>query len=150
MRFDRAGYWADVLKRQFSVHKGAVTCDHYTSVRLGGDSGAGDTLLMVETAGIEGQAGLYGCLATQVLGNTHCYVVLYLLLTRWCAIPGCAARRAPWQGAAVCCPAAGAGIVFSSMKLSALLSNTLSGAVSGGRRCWTPRSWRTPAASRTW
>ena len=78
VRFDRAGYWADVLKRQFSVHKGAVTCDHYTSVRLGGDSGAGDTLLMVETAGMEGQAGLYGCLATQVLGNTHCYVVLVL------------------------------------------------------------------------
>ena len=76
VRFDRAGYWADVLKRQFSVHKGAVTCDHYTSVRLGGDSGAGDTLLMVETAGIEGQAGLYGCLATQVLGNNYCYVVL--------------------------------------------------------------------------
>ena len=75
MRFDRAGYWADVLKRQFSVHKGAVTCDHYTSVRLGGDSGAGDTRIMVETAGIEGQAALYGCLATQVL-NTYGYVVL--------------------------------------------------------------------------
>ena len=76
VRFDRAGYWADVLKRQFSVHKGAVTCDHYTSVRLGGDSGAGDTRIMVETAGIEGQAALYGCLATQVLSNTYCYVVL--------------------------------------------------------------------------
>ena len=95
MRFDRAGYWADVLKRQFSVHKGAVTCDHYTSVRLGGDQGAGDTRIMVETAGIEGQAGLYGCLATQVMSNTYFTVMLYLLLIRWCATHGCAVRRAP-------------------------------------------------------
>ena len=31
--FDRTGYWADILKRQFSVSKGNVTCDHFTSVR---------------------------------------------------------------------------------------------------------------------
>ena len=145
VRFDRAGYWADVLKRQFSVHKGAVTCDHYTSVRLGGDSGAGDTRIMVETAGIEGQAGLYGCLATQVLSNTYSYALLtadkVVRNTRVCsearAVSG-SSRTLPGSR------------YRSSALLSALLSNTLSGAVSGGRRCWTPRIWRTRAGSPTW
>ena len=144
VRFDRAGYWADVLKRQFSVHKGAVTCDHYTSVRLGGDSGAGDTRIMVETAGIEGQAGLYGCLATQVL-NTYGYVVLTMYkVVRNTRV--CSEARAV-SGSSRVLPGSR---YRSSALLSALLSNTLSGAVSGGRRCWTPRSWRTPAGSRTW
>ena len=145
VRFDRAGYWADVLKRQFSVHKGAVTCDHYTSVRLGGDSGAGDTRIMVETAGIEGQAGLYGCLATQVLSNTYGYALLtadkVVRNTRVCsearAVTG-SSRVLPGRR------------YRSSALLSALLSNTLTGAVSGGRRCWTPRIWRTPAGSPSW
>ena len=144
MRFDRAGYWADVLKRQFSVHKGAVTCDHYTSVRLGGDSGAGDTRIMVETAGIEGQAALYGCLATQVL-NTYGYVVL----TTYKVVRNtrvCSEARAV-SGSSRVLPGSR---YRSSALLSALLSNTLSGAVSGGRRCWTPRIWRTRAASPTW
>ena len=63
--FDKTGYWADILKRQFSVAKGNVTCDHFTSVRV-----AGAGVLVVESVHLP-YDWVFGCLESVVVKNTR-------------------------------------------------------------------------------
>ena len=63
--FDKTGYWADILKRQFSVAKGNVTCDHFTSVRV-----AGAGVLVVESVNLP-YDWVFGCLESVVVKNTR-------------------------------------------------------------------------------
>ena len=63
---DKAGYWSDILKKQFTVSKGNVTCDHFTSVRIHGQQGS----VLVETTHLT-RDWIYGCVSTEVVKYTR-------------------------------------------------------------------------------
>ena len=67
--FAKTGYWSDILKRQFSVHKGNVTCDHFTSIKMT-DDGDQERMLVLDSNHLD-PSWLYGCVTTQVVKNTR-------------------------------------------------------------------------------
>ena len=87
----KTGYWSDVLKRQFSVHKGNVTCDHYTSIRLSSEESR-QRMLMVQSFNLSAN-WLSGCLETAVHKNTRVCSQAQSLARRSVTIPGLGDRR---------------------------------------------------------
>ena len=79
---DKTGYWADILKRQFSVAKGNVTCDHYTSVRV-----AGAGLMVVDSLNLP-YDWVFGCLESVVVKNTRMCGVAQSLARFTSLLPG--------------------------------------------------------------
>ena len=88
---EKTGYWSDILKRQFSVQKGNVTCDHYTSIRLNPEDSR-QKMLLVQSYNLSAN-WLSGCLETAVHKNTRVCSQVQSLATRSITLPGLGDRR---------------------------------------------------------
>ena len=67
---DKNGYWSDILKRQFTVVKGNVTCDHYMMIKLATDDPK-QRFLTLDAVRMEGDSWVFGCRETVVHRNTR-------------------------------------------------------------------------------
>ena len=88
---EKTAYWSDILKRQFSVHKGNVTCDHYTSIRVSPEDSR-HRRLFLQTFNLEPN-WLSGCLETEVHKNTRVCSQAQSLARRTVTLPGLGDRR---------------------------------------------------------
>ena len=88
---EKTGYWSDILKRQFSVHKGNVTCDHYTSIRVTSEDSR-HRRLFLQSYNLSPN-WLSGCLETEVHKNTRVCSLAQSLATRSLTLPGLGDRR---------------------------------------------------------
>ena len=88
---EKTGYWSDILKRQFSVHKGNVTCDHYTSIRVTSEDSR-HRRLFLQSYNLSPN-WLSGCLETEVHKNTRVCSLAQSLATRSITLPGLGDRR---------------------------------------------------------
>ena len=83
---DKTGYWSDILKKQFSVHKGNVTCDHYTNVRITPDDGQ-QRILVLDSIMMP-ESWIYGCLQTEVVKNTRVCTEAQMMTSKSDHLPG--------------------------------------------------------------
>ena len=88
---DKSGYWSDILKRQFSVYKGNVTCDHYTSIRVSSEDSR-PRRLFLQSYNLSPN-WLSGCLETAVHKNTRVCSQAQSLGRRSLTLPGQGDRR---------------------------------------------------------
>ena len=83
---DKTGYCSDILKKQFSVHKGNVTCDHYTNVRITPDDGQ-QRILVLDSIMMP-ESWIYGCLQTEVVKNTRVCTEAQMMTSKSDHLPG--------------------------------------------------------------
>ena len=88
---EKTGYWSDILKRQFSVYKGNVTCDHYTSIRVSSEDSR-HRRLFLQSYNLSPN-WLSGCLETAVHKNTRVCSLAQSLGRRSTTLPGQGDRR---------------------------------------------------------
>jgi len=99
---DRDGYWADILKRQFTVEKGEVTCEQYSSWRVEeAGSSSPHTKMTVEAVGLAGEDWLLGCRKAGTNRNTQVCLEAVSLADKAELLPGRGKRRTatldlPW------------------------------------------------------
>ena len=90
---DKNGYWSDILKRQFTVTKGNITCEHYMMVKLNTDD-AKQRFLTLEAVRMESDDWVFGCKETVVHRNTRVCTQGDNLSARGLVLPGKGHRRA--------------------------------------------------------
>ena len=67
---DKGGYWADILPRQFSLERGAVTREHYNMIKIAGED-VSQRMLTLDAVHMEADHWVYGCRRTELHRNTR-------------------------------------------------------------------------------
>ena len=90
---DKNGYWSDILKRQFTVTKGNITCDHYMLVKLDTENPQ-QRELTIDAVKLDGDDWVFGCKETVVHRNTRVCLQGENLSDKSIVLPGKKNRRA--------------------------------------------------------